>query len=232
MCQWVHSPEQWCISVYEPLTRKTLHIIRDMCAIREFIRGICQAQRLMYPEIRASKLVPNTYYDKQWGDIEPLMVNHGRDIDNKSIAFSGRLDMSYSYARLKAAEESAILPLLPKVDGVWLTPELLNSLAMLDDGSSGVGVPGFDRKNLPIDSLKPSGLNGYTGKTGNAKYRAIENSQNESETLYSSKFLADHANNGSPNSMHVLNNIDTPELSVSEPWVFEPLAGMCCICIL
>jgi len=99
MCQWVHSPEQWRLSIYEPLTRRTLYVIKDMLAIRELIRGICQAQRLMDPVIRAAKLVPDAYNGKEWGPLEPLMVNHGRDIDNKSIAFSGRLDTSYSYAR-------------------------------------------------------------------------------------------------------------------------------------
>jgi len=237
VCQWVHSPEQWCLSVYEPLTRRTLYVIKDMIAIRELIRGVCFAQTLMDPITRAAKLVPDAYNGKEWGLLEPLMVNHGRDIDNKSIVFSGRLDMSYSYARLKAAEESSILPLLPKVNGVWITPELLNSLAMLPDGSSGVGVSGYNRTHLPIDSLKPSGFNGFTGTGGapastsqaailRAKYKAIESLQKESHNLYTKNFIAEHHNNGSPNSMHVLKNIEVPELSSSDSWVFEPLADI------
>eukprot|EP00605_Chrysophyceae_sp_TOSAG23-4_P001865 GSChrysophyteH1.ASY1.ANO1.2057.1 assembled CDS len=129
-CRWVQLPEQWQLSVFEPLTQYTRYRQLSMHEVRSFIESIVQSQSLMDVEYRLKSLI-----GKSFAPIAPLFVPTG-------IAFDGRLDMSYTMARLKAAEESSILPLLPKYPGIWMTSDLLQALRQ--------------RKNLPIDRLKPS----------------------------------------------------------------------------
>ena len=132
-CQWIQSPEQWQLSVFEPLQQRTIYRILSMHEVKSFIESIVSSQKLMDLEYRLKALV-----GKSFSPIAPLFVPTG-------IAFDGRLDMSYTMARLKAAEESSILPLLPKYPGLWMTPLLMNAIGR--------------RKNLPIDRLKGTGYN-------------------------------------------------------------------------
>ena len=130
-CQWIQAPEQWQLAVFEPLQQRTIYRVLSMTEVKGFIESIVTSQRLMDLEYRLKALVGTSF-----APIAPLFVPTG-------IAFDGRLDMSYTMARLKASQESSILPLLPKCPGIWMTSDLLHAIGR--------------RTHLPIDRLKSSG---------------------------------------------------------------------------
>ena len=46
-CQWVHDPEKWSLSIYNPITRRTMHRILDMHTVKHSIESIVNSSMIM-----------------------------------------------------------------------------------------------------------------------------------------------------------------------------------------
>ena len=129
-CVWTHSEEHWLLTFFEPLTGSVTKKTVSMSEIQKNIQEVVLARSNMYEKMsERKKRLQGTSY----GNLEPLFFDSG-------VAFDGRLDKSYTYARRVAARINSILPLLPQVGGKIITNEVLYAIR--------------DRKSLPVDSIR------------------------------------------------------------------------------
>jgi len=115
--------EQWQLNIYNPLTRQTFNHVMDVGQVRQMLRGIEWAARIM----RTSAFAQHALCGDSFDHLTPLFSKHDPLHELQSgvedDAFSGRrMDRSFSRALLSAAEESSVLPRMP----LLLPPEISN----------------------------------------------------------------------------------------------------------
>ena len=100
--------EQWQLSIYNPLTRQTFRHVLDVAQVRQMLRGVEWAAKVMRTSTYAQAALQGDSFDH----LTPLF--NFSPTDTEDYAFSGRrLDRSFSNALLRASEESAVLPGMP-----------------------------------------------------------------------------------------------------------------------
>ena len=129
-CRWWQGEERWSVQIFDPLSRKEEVITLTMSQVREHIEFITSAKPLMNPEYRQRALV-----GKSFDRLQALF-------DASFVTFDGQLEHSNSLARRRAAEESCILPLVPRV----VAEDVLEATRRRQDS------------NLAIDRILPFGL--------------------------------------------------------------------------
>ena len=128
-CRWWHGEETWRVQLFDPLTRNTRELTLTLSQVRENIDSIERAKALMDPKFRNKALV-GASFDR----LRALF-------DASFVTFDGQLAHSNSFARRRAADESSLLPLLPRI----VTDELLEAVYRREDG------------NLASDKILPYG---------------------------------------------------------------------------
>lgn len=102
-CRWWQGEERWTVQIFDPLSHKEELITLTMSQVREHIEFITAAEPLMNQEYRQRALI-----GKSFDRLQALF-------DASFVTFDGQLEHSNSLARRRAAEESCILPLVPRV---------------------------------------------------------------------------------------------------------------------
>jgi hypothetical protein len=191
-CRWMHSEEKWTVEIFDPLSGARNVSTLGMSEIQRRIEDLVRVRKTMFDD---KEYIKNALIGRSFGNLAPLFEDSG-------IAFDGRLDMSYSYARLNAAKVNALLPLIPAVgDGDYLgnthaTMGTVNTPGGPRRGAKGRKVTKFtpevlnairQRTNLPVDLLTPTQMN------------------------------------QSSSGVQVRSNIENVEHSQPMGWVFEPL---------
>ena len=104
--------EQWQLSIYNPLTKQTFKHVMAVDQVRQMLRGIEWAAKVM----RTSTFAQDSLQGSSFDHLTPLFSEHTTREDSaaEDDAFSGRrLDRSFSKALLSSAEESSVLPRMP-----------------------------------------------------------------------------------------------------------------------
>ncbi len=140
-CTWSHSEEQWLLSFFEPLTGELVRKTIRMSEVQGNIEEVIRARSTMYDRKSERK---RRLQGADYGNLEPLFF--GSD-----VAFDGRLDKSYNYARREAARVNAILPLLPKIGGDIITNDVIYAIR--------------SRRSLPVDRLRSTRIGQSTSTT-------------------------------------------------------------------
>ena len=102
-CRWWHGEEIWSVKIFDPLSRKDYVTRLTLSQVRKHIELITEAKALMQPEYRQAALV-----GKSFDRLQALF-------DASFVTFDGQLEHSNSLGRRRAAEESCILPLVPRL---------------------------------------------------------------------------------------------------------------------